>query len=175
MVILSFFMLSWLYKSLMHMVYPLKYEKLVSEAASKYKIEKELIFAIIKCESGFKENARSSANAQGLMQITPETFKWLSECYTHEQNLSEHEIQNPKANISYGTLFISILLKKYKNEKTALCAYNAGMTVVDRWLSDGNLSPDGLNLKSIPYKETRKYVKRVNKAKKIYKNLYFKN
>jgi len=109
------------------------------------------------------------------MQITPETFKWLSECYTHEQNLSEHEIQNPKANISYGTLFISILLKKYKNEKTALCAYNAGMTVVDRWLSDGNLSPDGLNLKSIPYKETRKYVKRVNKAKKIYKNLYFKN
>ena len=73
----------------------------------------------------------------------------------------------------YGTLLISLLLEKYGDEEVALCAYNAGETVVKRWLDNKNISKDGKTLENIPYKETRRYVKRVKRAKKIYKMLYF--
>lgn len=151
----------------------MKYEEIISRESSKYGLKKELIFGIIKCESGFDEKARSHADARGLMQITPETFEWLKKCYTHEE-LDISELENPEVNISYGTLFISILTKKYRNEEVILSAYNAGMTTIDRWLSNEEISYDGLSLNRIPYKETRNYVKRVKVAKKNYKRLYFK-
>ncbi len=157
----------------MHIVYPLKYDELVSKSSIKYNIKKELIFAVIKCESGFDENAHSHANAQGLMQITPETFKWINDCYTHEKNLNVSKLKQPEVNVKYGTLLLSILIKKYKNEKLALSAYNAGIATVDRWIKNNVISPDLKDLNSIPYKETRNYVKRVIKSKKIYKKLYF--
>ena len=106
------------------------------------------------------------------MQITPETFEWLKKCYTHE-NLDISELENPEVNISYGTLFVSILMKKYKNEEVALSAYNAGMTTIDRWLTNEKTSDNGVTLKYVPYKETRNYVKKVQRAKKNYKKLYF--
>ncbi len=170
-----YFVSSFVYKSAFRFFYPLKYECIISKASNDYNVEKELILAIIKCESGFDTNAHSKANAHGLMQITPETFDWLKMCFTHDENLSISKLDSPEINISYGTLFISILMKKYKNEDTALSAYNAGMTTVDRWLSGKEYSKDGFKLEYIPYKETRNYVKRVKEAKNIYKKLYFKN
>lgn len=162
------------YKSALKFFYPIKYEDIVLKASETYKVDKELIFAIIKCESGFDKNAHSRANACGLMQITPETFDWLKTCYTHDEKASNSQLKTPEVNILYGTLLISILLKKYENEETALSAYNAGISATDRWLSSKNHSPDGFNLENIPYKETRDYISRVKKAKNIYKKLYFK-
>ncbi len=152
--------------------YPIKYEDIVSKDSETYGVEKELIYAIIKCESGFDENARSPADAVGLMQITPDTFKWLQK-YIPESHFGEDELKNPEVNIAYGTLLISILRKKYSTDETVLSAYNAGETVVKRWLSDKNVSKDGVNFNTIPYKETRDYVNRVKTAKKIYKKLHF--
>lgn len=172
-IVSCFYTVKWTYKSVINLTYPLKYEDIILRESSKYNLKKELIFAIIKCESGFDEKAYSHADARGLMQITPETFEWLKKCYTHE-NLDISELENPEVNISYGTLFVSILIKKYKNEEVALSAYNAGMTTIDRWLSDRKMSDNGLTLKYIPYKETRNYVKKVIRAKKNYKKLYFK-
>lgn len=155
-------------------MYPLDHKELVLENSDKYNVEKELIFAIIKCESGFDKKAHSHANALGLMQLTPETFNWLKDCYTHEENKSHLELEIPEVNISYGTLLISLLLKKYKNEDVALSAYNAGISATDRWLSNKQYSKDGQTLQYIPYKETRDYVQKVQRAKSIYKNIYFK-
>lgn len=169
-----FFTIRWTHKSVVNLIYPLKYEDIIFRESSKYNLKKELIFAIIKCESGFDEKAHSHADARGLMQITPETFEWLKKCYTHE-DLDLSELENPEVNIPYGVLFVSILMKKYKNEEVALSAYNAGMTTVDRWLSNRETSDDGIALKHIPYKETRNYVKKVQKSKKNYKKLYFKS
>lgn len=166
-------MLSWTYKYIMQILYPLKYEEIISKVSSKYEVEKELIYAIIKCESGFDEKAHSRANAHGLMQITPETFEWLKTCYTHDTKVSTQDLKKPEVNIIYGTLLISILNKKYSCEQEVLSAYNAGMTTVERWLSDEKTSSNGKDLDHIPYKETRDYVERVKKAKKIYKKLYF--
>ena len=168
------FIVSWGYKTAVKILYPLDHKEIVLENSDKYNVEKELIFAIIKCESGFDKNAHSHANALGLMQLTPETFNWLKDCYTHEEHKSYLELQSPEINISYGTLLISLLLKKYKNEDVALSAYNAGISATDRWLSNKQYSKDGQTLQYIPYKETRNYVQKVQRAKSIYKNIYFK-
>lgn len=157
----------------MHTIYPLKYEELVSKYSLQYDVEKELIFAVIKCESGFDQEAHSHANAQGLMQMTPETFNWINECYIRQQELNVSELKKPELNVRCGTLLLSILLKKYKNEKLALSAYNAGISTVDRWIKNNVISSETPDLSCIPYKETKNYVKRVTRAKKIYKKLYF--
>ena len=171
---LLLFIISWGYKAAIKMMYPLDHEDIVLKNSLKYNVEKELIFAIIKCESGFDKKAHSHAGAHGLMQLTPETFNWLKECYTHDENNFDSELENPEVNISYGTLLVSILLKKYKNEDLVLSAYNAGIAATDRWLSDKRFSKDGITLSYIPYKETRNYVEKVKRVKSIYKNLYFK-
>lgn len=152
--------------------HPLKYYSIVAEASQRYGVEKELIYAIIKCESDFDESAKSQADACGLMQITPETFEWLS---LYAKNLPKDNIDfhDPSTNIMYGTLFLSMLQDKYQDGKVVISAYNAGPTAVDRWLGDEKLSKDGKTLDYIPYKETRHYAAKVKLTKSIYKILYF--
>lgn len=170
--ILAVFLAFWGFRFLVESLFPLKYESIVNKASKTYNVEKETIYAIIKCESGFDSDAHSHADAQGLMQITPDTFKWLK-MRTNEKNVDISQLKDPYVNIMYGTLLVSLLMGKYGDEEVALSAYNAGETVVKRWLDDKNVSKDGKTLENIPYKETCKYVKRVKRAKKIYKMLYF--
>lgn len=159
-------------KSVVKMIYPLKYENTVEKIAKQCGVEMPLVYAIIKCESDFDKKAESSAGALGLMQVTPDTFKWL-EKYTRVHYESKEDMLDPENNIECGTLFISILLGKYKNLDVALSAYNAGTKTVDKWLKDKGVSKDGKTLEDIPYIETKTYVKRVNFAYKIYKYIYF--
>ena len=170
-VLLTFLVMKF-QKPILKIFYPIEFCDIVSEASEAYGVEKELIYAIIKCESGFNPNAKSKANAIGLMQLTPDTFEWTQKSHTH-QKLDLEELSSPKINIMYGSILISILREKYGDEKVALCAYNAGETVVKRWLNNKDFSLNGKTLNKIPYKETFKYVRRVISAKKIYKKLYF--
>ena len=156
---------------LLKVIYPIKYENIVNEVSKEYNVESELIYAIIKTESGFDELAESSAGALGLMQITPETFDWLKK--NKKGDDSQENILRPDVNIRYGAFFLKILKDKYNSEFLVLCAYNAGMSAVDRWIKEGKLSEYSDQIKLIPYNETRKYVKRVTDSKEIYKRLYF--
>ena len=81
------------------------------------------------------------------------------------------DIKNPFTNVMCGTYFISFLISRYNDEDIALSAYNAGMNAVDKWISSEKISE---SIDSIPYRETREYVKKIKRAKKIYKSLYFK-
>ena len=107
------------------------------------------------------------------MQITPETFDWIK---NHVKKLPEGytpDLYDPKTNIFYGATFISVLRSKYGDDVKALSAYNAGMTAVDRWLSNQSGSKDYDEFGYINYPETKEYVKRVLRARKIYRKLYF--
>ncbi len=154
-------------------IYPTKYEELVTKYSSEYNVEPELVYSIIKAESNFKENVESRAGAIGLMQIMPQTFYWLQTCMG-EDYISEEYLNDPEINIRYGTYLIKLLKQKYSSDILVICAYNAGMGVVDRWLNEPGISIDGQTLNYIPYGETERYLERVIKNREIYTNLYFK-
>ena len=160
------------YKSFLKMIYPLKYKEYVNVMSEKYGVDESLIYAIMKAESNFNPNAESKAGARGLMQIMPDTFDWL-QMEKDGIHMDESYLYDPCTNIEYGVFFISILLNKYDNDNVAICAYNAGMGTVDKWLMDINLSDDRRTIYHIPYGETRIYQKEVLFNRKMYRELYF--
>jgi soluble lytic murein transglycosylase len=130
--------------------------------------EVSLVHAIIKQESGFVIKAESPVGALGFMQIMPATAKQLSKelKITYSQYKLRHD---PQYNMVLGKYYIKSLLKQYHDSKVlAIAAYNAGPNSCNRWINDygdprENDSVEGVVnwIESIPYKETRNYVKRV--------------
>lgn len=147
-------------------VYPKKYEANVKKYATMYDVNEELIFSVIKAESNFKSDAVSKKGAVGLMQIMEDTADWVSERIGILPT-SEEELLLPDKNIEIGAYYISYLLDLYDDDiKCAMAAYNAGPTNVNEWL-DGEAT-----LEDIPFPETEKYVKKVERYIKIYRFLY---
>ena len=151
--------------------HPLEYGEIVEECAEKYAVPKELVYGVIKTESGFDEKAVSSKGASGLMQLMPDTFVWMCK-QNGELDVDEEMIFDPKTNIDCGTMYLSTLYSRFGSWETALAAYNAGPSKVEKWLKDESVSTDGV-LVNIPYEETEKYIKKVLGAKDNYKELYF--
>lgn len=154
-------------KPVMKNIYPLKFENFIEKYSSKYNIDKHLIMAVISAESKFDSEAVSHKNAKGLMQLKDETAKWCMEKFDIEDTGNPVEL-----NISIGCSYINYLFDKFgSNTATVLAAYNAGEGNVSEWLeNEGN--PIDHSLKTIPFDETRKYVKKVINRQKIYRFLY---
>lgn len=153
-------------------LYPLPEEYLTSikQYSSQYNVPIETICAIINTESSFNPNAKSTANAMGIMQLTEETFLWLQFKANEERKLDE--LYDYDTNIKYGTYLLSLLYEEFQDWDTVFAAYNAGRGRVNSWLSDSDYSKNG-KLINIPFEETKKYIKKVNKAEQKYLNLYF--
>lgn len=118
-----------------------KYNDLIDSASKKYNVDSQLIKSVILTESAGKANAKSSANAKGLMQLMDSTAS----------DMGVENPWNPKENIEGGTKYLSKLLKSFKGDTDlALAAYNAGPGNVKKY--------DGIP----PFKETQNYIKRVN-------------
>lgn len=155
-------------------IYPTTYEEIVSIYAEKYKVEEELVFAVIKAESNFKQDAVSHRNAIGLMQIMEETAVDVSKKYgiNIDYNNAKEEIKNVQNNINIGTKYLSVLLDMYGNKEVAVAAYNAGIGTVNTWIEKGVIKANGSDIENIPYKETNNYVRKILRNYKIYNELY---
>lgn len=151
-------------------IYPLNYREEILRASEEYDLEPEFICAIIHTESKFDSNAESVAGAQGLMQIMPETFMWISDL--KNESTSAEDVFIPRVSIDYGCYYLRYLTDNYGDCYTACAAYNAGNIVSD-WLSDPLYSTDGVTLYSIPFDETAEYVQRIRHAEQMYQKLYF--
>jgi len=124
-----------------------------------------LIAAVIFEESRF-EDQTSSANARGLMQITPETADTI-ESLSGGETFVFDDLANPELNIRYGTFYLRYLLDKYEgDEAAALAAYNAGEGNADRW-GGASLEPS-----DITFPETRSYVVDVLEKREAYAEKY---
>ena len=154
--------------------YPKSYEEFVSMYSDEYGVDENLIFAVIKAESNFQEDAVSHKDALGLMQIMKETAEDVARKYNIEIdfNNSEREILNVQNNIKIGTKYLAVLLEKYKNIEVGVAAYNAGIGTVDNWIEKGIIKSDGSDIENIPYKETNNYVRKILRNYKIYQDLY---
>ena len=101
------------------------------------------------------------------MQLTEDTFNEISNQRLKE-GLSPGMRYDPDTNIRYGTYYLSYLYARYNNWDAAIAAYNGGLGNVDQWMGDG----EKLSIDSIPFDETRNYVKKVNHARQKYEDLY---
>jgi hypothetical protein len=118
-----------------------KYDTVIQKAADKYGIDFHLIKCVIKAESQFDHDARSSKGAQGLMQLMPDTAKLLGVT----------DANDPEQNIMGGARYLRDMLKRFKNTEKALAAYNAGPAAVVYY--------EGIP----PFKETQGYITKIRK------------
>ena len=153
-------------------IYQTDFSELVEKNSEKYDIDKYLIFAVIKTESDFNENATSNVGARGLMQMMPDAFDWVKFKIGDERDITFDDMFTPEYNIEYGTFLLSFLLDRYDDKNLAIAAYHSGMGNVDKWLSDKDISSDGETIDNFPSKVTNHYVEKVLKAYESYKNLY---
>ena len=152
-------------------IYPRSYSEYVEKFCDVYGVDTNLAYAVIHTESGFNSNAVSHLGACGLMQLMPDTFKWLRSI--DKESCDQYsDIFDPETNIRYGLFFLSIIQQRFGKEQLVIAAYHAGMGRVSSWLNDPNLSSDGVSLHTIPFPDTENYVKKVERTKRIYKTLY---
>lgn len=119
---------------------------LVHQLAPKYEVDPKLALAIISVESGFNIHAKSPKNAQGLMQLIPETARRF-----HVKNAFD-----PSDNIKGGLAYLQWLLTFFKgNVPLVAAAYNAGERAVEKY--------SGIP----PYPETKDYVRKITQ---LYRN-----
>ena len=153
--------------AVMRTVYPLKYAATIREVSEENGLEPAFVAGVIYTESRFRPDAKSHREAYGLMQLLPESARFIQ-----RKSGIEGDYRDPKVNIRLGTWFLGYLNDRYKGEeRLMLAAYNSGEGNVDAWVSD-----EGFDIaKDIPYKETREYVDRALEAQKTYQELYGKN
>lgn len=154
------------------MLYPLRYEEYIRQYAAEYDLDSCLVMGVIKAESNYIHDAHSGV-ARGLMQITDDTAQWIAGKLNMKQ-FEADDIEDPETNIRMGCYYLRYLIDHYDDTDVALAAYNGGMGNVTRWLSDKRYSADGKTLDSIPFKETREYVEKVNRYTKTYRKNYGK-
>lgn len=148
-------------------LYPLKHTAIIDKYAREYNINNYIIASIINAESSFNKKAVSKAGAVGLMQVLPQTAEWI--CKRQGENYSLDKLKEVNFNINIGTYYLKYLIDKFKNLDVAICAYNAGEGVVGEWLKNKEYSDDSKTLKTIPYSETKNYLKAVKSGLSVYK------
>ena len=155
-----------LFLGVLFAVFALSFRRPCRKTVLQYAVSPALAYSVIKAESGFSERAMSDAGAIGLMQLMPSTAQFV--CEQNQIEFDAKRLYEGDYNVMLGCLYLNYLLTRFPNEKTALAAYNAGEGIVASWLKNSEYSDDGVQLKSIPYPETNRYVKKVLNYRKIY-------
>jgi soluble lytic murein transglycosylase len=151
---------------------PLRHEDIIRQQAREKGLDPALVAAVIYAESRFRDGQTSAAGALGLMQITPETARYIAR-KSGGTAFVVGDLATPQVNIAYGTYYLRYLLRRYDgHEAFALAAYNAGEGNVDRWIAAARARDRALTVDAIPYAETRAYVTSVQQAKRDYASNY---
>jgi soluble lytic murein transglycosylase len=128
--------------------------------AKEYQLDEAWVYGVIRQESRFVLDARSGTGAMGLMQLMPETARWIA----RKLGLSRfkaHDAHNPDTNIKFGAYYLRTLMDALdKQAVLATAAYNAGPRRAQRW-RDEKAMEGAIYVESIPFGETRDYVKKV--------------
>lgn len=147
------------------------YRDLASTYAKENGLDEAWVFGLIRQESRFVAYARSRAGAQGLMQIMPATAKWIARQLGLDRNAHNH-VGKPDTNIRFGTYYLKRIYDALDQSPVlATAAYNAGPNRARRWQADVPLE-GAIYVESIPFQETRDYVKRVMANAMFYRSRF---
>jgi len=138
-------------------LYPLAYWNTIKKVSAEHDIDPFLLLAVMREESRFDPEAHSPAGAIGLMQLMPQTARRTA----RSLKLDINDIFDIETNVKLGTHYLNGLIKKFGSVPVALAAYNAGEHRVKKWLKNGNYDAFDEFIEDIPFKETRKYIKRI--------------
>jgi len=155
------------------LLYPIDYRQEISTSASKYNVDPFLIAAIIRVENNYKAEGTSSKGAMGLMQLMPETAQWIKESSNIGTSGSDHDLQNVSINIDMGAWYLNWLLNYYDGHLNyAIAAYNAGQGTVNKWRATNVWDGSETSISTIPYGQTKHFVKRVRYYYDKYHKIY---
>jgi soluble lytic murein transglycosylase len=150
---------------------PLSYPSIIRQEAAEKHLDPALVAAVIYAETKFIPRT-SSAGAQGLMQLMPQTARFLAR-RSGGIDFTTADLATPRVNIAYGTYYIRYLLDEFHgNLIAAVAAYNGGDANVHRWIDRANTAGHPFGLADIPFPETRDYVQRVLQARSQYRHTY---
>ncbi|WP_199099597.1 transglycosylase SLT domain-containing protein [Dyella sp. ASV21] len=131
-------------------------------------IDPSWAYAILRAESAWMSDARSGADARGLMQLLPSTAVLVAKRNGIAWGGGD-TLYDPVTNIVLGTRYLAQMAGRFNGAPwLASAAYNAGPGKVDQWLEARGTLPPDLFVATIPYKETREYVARVMSFAVIY-------
>jgi soluble lytic murein transglycosylase len=150
---------------------PLTNADVIRQQAAEKHLDPALIAGVIYAETKFDPRP-SSAGAQGLMQILPQTAEFLAH-KSGATTFTVADLGTPQVNIAYGSYYLRYLLDHYSGKTVlALAAYNGGIGNVDQWVADARQHHRQMTIKAIPFPETRAYVQRVLHAQRQYRHTY---
>jgi soluble lytic murein transglycosylase len=146
------------------MRFPMVFNKEIQKHAKAARVDPAWAMAITRRESTFIPTAKSPVGAHGLMQIMPQTAKHIT-----GRRVPVETLYNPNINIDMGTDYLNYLMRQNDNNLVfATASYNAGYSRVKSWLPKQGQMPIDIWIETIPFKETREYVKAVLAYYQIY-------
>jgi soluble lytic murein transglycosylase len=142
--------------------FPTPYRDLVSEAARAQDLEPAFVYGLVRQESRFLAEARSGVGAAGLMQLMPATAKWVAR-KVGANGFTPGRIHEPDLNLRFGSFYLRRVLDELDGSPMlAAAAYNAGPGRPKAWRASLPVGVEGAAFaETIPFTETRDYVKKV--------------
>jgi soluble lytic murein transglycosylase len=141
-----------------HALFPFPFIDSIVNWSQQRQLNPLLVISLIRQESRFEPEIRSSAGALGLMQVMPGTGNWIAE----KTQLKEYNLKNPDDNIKLGTWFLNYTHQEYNNNSLlAVASYNAGPGNVSNWVTKYGFSDPDTFIEVIPFAETKGYVEAV--------------
>ncbi len=153
------------------LIYPAYYADLILPLATEYGYDPRLQFALVRQESLFESFARSSAAAQGLAQVIPDTGAWIAQRLAWPDFVNE-DLYKPYVGLRFGGYYLSQQLANFENQvHAALAAYNAGPGNAARWYETAGQNHDAF-VDTINFAETRLYLERIYEGFSVYDHFY---
>ncbi len=141
--------------------YPLPWQEIIGPQAEKNEIPSAWAFGILRAESMYQPDAKSGAGAYGLMQLMPATAKQTAR-RANVRLRGNRQLFQPATNIPLGTYYLGQMMNRFDGHAAvSTAAYNAGPNRVQQWLPKRSNVPVDIWVETIPYNETRRYVKKV--------------
>jgi soluble lytic murein transglycosylase len=171
------FLLDFVITQIEYLIFPKpqEYQGYVTRYSSEFGVPENLVFAVIKTESGFDPAAVSDKGAVGLMQLTETTFADIRDRIFQDGYMDAGMRYDPETNIKYGVRYLAYLYARFGHWETAIIAYFEGETRVEEWLENKayDKNSDGI-LDSLPkgYRGGQEYLNKVKASWNYYDKLY---